>query len=631
MKRFFLILSSTLVAVSAPLVSMGLPSEVLAAPTKDLSIIEDTGEIPKSVTLVPANAAAVFAINTTTTNWGRLNRFNPLPFSISGPMSLPYFPAGIDFATQVQPWISDWALVALLPPGEGETATFQEQAFMVSGIRDRDAAMDFIENLRSLRTEAPQQRTYQGVQLWQWQAEPVPICEPESSQPQAPDCIWPPTSANHMQNLPNIPLPEENLPIPLPEEETEPPKPMRPSLSVAIAKDYIVLSARSPSIEQFVSEQNNTSIGSLAQNAKFRKLLQADGLHQSLGFFYINSSELSKWSARWSEQSSDRFSFLNLFFSGLQPVLPTYSSFDGMAWITAEGARFQARSFYSQSKPENAALTSPKTRTVLNILPGSTYLAASIYNFPQQLARGIEIARKQPFWQLLTQTIPNFRPEQIEEAIAWMDGSIAFFVFPTERGLFPSFDPRLQFGIGAIIETSDRTTAETRLQQLASIVTNHPQSQLQLVSQNTDRDRTLISWERGHGEKAQSVVAYTWQDDSTLLIASGSSALEEFISAPLTSLGESYNFQQAIQPFPDPNSGYFFLNMGSVLTLANKFIPEEANAGFPAAFFLEFVRGIRSISGSILYAEDFEQSDFFIRMAPVQEAEISRSGPQKIR
>jgi hypothetical protein len=644
MKRVFLILSSTLVAVSAPLVSIGLPSHTLAAPTKDLSI-EDTSKIPKSitsVTFVPANTAAVFAINTTTTNWGRLNRFNPLPFSISGPMSLPYIPVGINFATQVQPWISDWALVALLPPGEGETATFQEQAFMVSGIRDREAAMDFIENLRSLRTEAPQQRTYKGVQLWQWQAEPVPICDPESSQPQAPDCILPPAeemppspdnsqekSLGQLDNLRDLPFPEEQSPSNSPQEETEPPTPMRPSLSVAIAKDYMVLSSRSQAIEQFVNDQNNTS--SLAQNSQFRKLLQADGFHQSLGFFYINSSELSQWFPRLSEKTSDRFSFLNLFWSGLQPVLETYNSFDGMAWITGEGARIQSRAFYREPKSENAALTSPKTRTVLNILPGSTYLAASIYNFPQQLARSMEIAREQPFWQLFMQQMGTIRPQQIEEAIAWMDGSIAFFVFPTEQGLFPTFDPRLQLGIGAIVETSDRTTAETRLQQLATVFTNRPQSQLQLVSQNIDRDRTLISWERVNGENAQSVVAYTWRDDRTLLIASGSSALEELMSAPLTSLGEAYNFQQAIQPFPDPNSGYFFLNMGSVLTLANKFLPEEANASFPAAFFLEFIRGIRSISGSILYAENWEQSDFFIRMAPVQKAENSLSGSQETR
>jgi hypothetical protein len=557
-------------------------------------------------------------------------------------MSLPYIPVGINFATQVQPWISDWALVVLLPPGEGETATFQEQAFMVSGIRDRDAAMNFIENLRSLRTEAPQQRTYQGVELWQWPSEPVPICDPESSQPQAPDCILPPPekrpsppensqekSLAQAENLPDLPFPGEQSPSDSPQEETEPPTPMRPSLSVAIAKDYIVLSPRSQAIEQFVNSQNNTN--NLAQSSQFRKLLQADGFDQSLGFFYLNSSELSQWSLRWSAETSDRFSFLNLFLSGLQPILETYSSFDGMAWITEEGARIQSRAFYREPNLENATLTSPKTRTVLNILPGSTYLATSIYNFPQQLARSIAIAREQPSWQLLMRQMGNIPTEQIEEAIAWMDGSIAFFVFPTERGLFPTFDPRLQLGIGAIVETSDRATAETRLQQLASILTNRPQSQLQLVSQNTDRDRTIISWEAGSRENPQSLVAYTWQDDNTLLIASGNSALEELMSAPLTSLGEAYNFQQAIQPFPDPNSGYFFLNMGSVLTLANKFIPEEANASLPVTFLLKFVRGIRSISGSILYAEDWEQSDFFIRMAPAQDAEISLSGPQEIR
>jgi hypothetical protein len=639
MKRAFSIFSNTLVAVSVPLVVMGLPADTLAAPTKSLFVTENTENLPKSVTLLPDNAAVVFAINTTTTNWGRLNRFNPLPFSISGPMSLPYFPVGVNFATQVQPWISDWALVALLPPGEGETTTFQEQAFLVSGIRDRDAAVNFIENLRSLRTEAPQQRSYRGVELWQWSSEPVPICEPESSQPQAPDCILPPPekrpsppensqekSLAQAENLPDLPLPGEQSPT-----DSEPPTPTRPSLSVAIAKDYIVLASHSQAIEQFINKQNQKNIRGLAQNFQFRKILQADGFELSLVFFYINSSQLSQWYDRLSAESSDRFSFINLFLSGLQPVLETYSTFDGMAWITEEGARIQSRAFYREPNLENATLTSPKTRTVLNILPGSTYLAASVYNFPQQLARSLAIAREQPFWQLLMRQMRDIPTEQIEEAIAWMDGSIAFFVFPTQQGWFPTFDPRLQLGIGAIVETSDRATAETRLQQLATILTNRLQRQLQRVSQKTDGDRTIISWERVSEDKAQSVVAYTWQDDNTLLIASGNSALAELMSAPLTSLGEAYNFHQAIQPFPEPNSGYFFLNMGSVLTLANKFIPEQANAGLPVAFFLELMEGIRSISGSILYTENLEQSDFYIRMVPVGEAEISRSGSQETR
>ena len=65
---------------------------------------------PPAVTKVlPSSMAGVVLFNTTKDNWGKFNRFNPFPFDVSGPTFLPFLPAGIDYQTNVQPWIGDWA------------------------------------------------------------------------------------------------------------------------------------------------------------------------------------------------------------------------------------------------------------------------------------------------------------------------------------------------------------------------------------------------------------------------------------------------------------------------------------------------------------------------------------------
>ncbi|MEO0971258.1 MAG: hypothetical protein AAFX80_23830, partial [Cyanobacteria bacterium J06639_18] len=88
------------------------------------------------------------------------------------------------------------------------------------------------------------------------------------------------------------------------------------------------------------------------------------------------------------------------------------------------------------------------------------------------------------------------------------------------------------------------------------------------------------------------------------------------------SLPSAYNFKTATNSFPHPNQGYFYMNMGSVLSWVYGFVPAEFNSPY-FQMFKKGIGSIYSISSSSSTTAEQEQFDTLIVLAPVRK-ELNR-------
>ena len=141
------------------------------------------------------------------------------------------------------------------------------------------------------------------------------------------------------------------------------------------------------------------------------------------------------------------------------------------------------------------------------------------------------------------------------------------------------------------------------------------------VSTREVQGMTLTSWDSVLFDgTAVSQIAYGWTDLDTLVIATGSGPLAQLLPQPYGTLDRSYTFQTAIEPFPVPNEGYFFMNMGSILSFANSFFFPTMAQNSEADPIIRAAMGVvRSLSVSSSTTAQLEQADVFLVLSPAAE------------
>lgn len=165
------------------------------------------------------------------------------------------------------------------------------------------------------------------------------------------------------------------------------------------------------------------------------------------------------------------------------------------------------------------------------------------------------------------------------EVFGWMDGEFAIGAIPSDRGMLAF----LGFGGTLIFQTSDRATAESTLGKLDAIAKSNF---LAVVSRNIN-GKTVTEWQ----VPAQgAIVGHGWLDRDTMFIAAGEPIVEA-ISNPSSHLSDSQAFKAATASLPQPNAGYFYLDMDKTMSLLaskplNSAIDPEATA------MLNSIRGI---------------------------------------
>ncbi|NJL47126.1 MAG: DUF3352 domain-containing protein [Leptolyngbyaceae cyanobacterium SM2_5_2] len=177
--------------------SAGLPMVVLGAPPAQAEALELWHQLPEYT-------AFTLLIDTSEATWQQLDQFQTFrlleeTFGFRpNPVSLPLLPYGLDFQTQVQPWIGPTAVLALLPADPGESAPMAEHLVMVAPIADSTAFAEQEGALLALRDGEPEVETFAGTDIYVWPApepgeEPIPrVTDGAEAEAESPSSDSPP-------------------------------------------------------------------------------------------------------------------------------------------------------------------------------------------------------------------------------------------------------------------------------------------------------------------------------------------------------------------------------------------------------------------------------------------------------
>ena len=544
-------------------------------------LLPTSADPPPAITnILPANTPAAIIVNTREDAWLTLKQYELFSqlsetFGVDpSPQVLPLLPLGIDYTTDVQPWIGDRVAIALLPVPSVRTIAPVERLVTILPIDDAAAFVDFIPTLAEVRAALPEQHSYRNYPIWLWPSEFVPY---EDS--------WGDESWNEFPEegqLEEFPEPGAGSPTPLRSYRPDPEPPYIyipdgtysadgftiPGYAVAHLGNYIVVADNIDSLRQWIEYQTQGG-PVLTSNPSFAKTQSHAQAPNSLATVYGNVGQLLS------------FEFSNPFQDfGLPPIpQPSLSeraamsnlfsnvTFDALIYPETQGMRLEAHLYTEGALPDLPP--SPNAdHSILSLMPAATYFMGSGYDisgfwddvssaFSLNEVTGGLIETARSIVALATGL------DLDTEILSWMDGEYSIFLFPSRSGLLNSFFPGFGLEAGVLLETSNRQAAETALDALDGLVGD------EVASSGAISDHSVISWKydiNGDG-RMDSVLAHSWVTEDTLAFTSGNGAMERLVvPAGFDPLDEHSTFRNATDSFPNPNNGYMYVNASSTLS-----------------------------------------------------------------
>lgn len=617
---------------------------------------------------LPTNTALVLLIDTTADTWDQLSQYQlfklldeeqGLTPALPG---LPYLPYGIDFASEVAPWIGDTAVVALLPVPLGESATITEASIMVAPVTNAEAFVAFRDSFFELQGEASEITSASGTEIYFW---PAPEFD-DWSEPAIPEacgpaevgadtCNWddeadpeamgengPESGEAELTPLKAGPTPQilrfngaVGLPLtvsPFHEEEdfeVEVPVPLPefgPSgLAVAFLPDALITAENPAAIEQYLRLRQDETAQSLTDSQEFQRTLAARQRTQALFAVYGNALELLNYDLSATDLPAAElplpfpFPPATLDDETLQSLrsLNFGGTLEALVYPLETGMQVRGR-YYYDAVPFTFGLTPTVANadSPLALLPASTFVVMSgrnIAGFWRTVASVLDQASDFTRDGLATvrSGFTLFTGLDLDDDVfGWMDGEYAIAAFPTEGG------PLQYVGLGLLLQTSDRPTADRTLAAVDALL---PSVGL-TVNPRTINQQPATSWELFSSLNSDyvpdlSVGSHGWVTADTLAITSGAVPMASVLApSPHDPLADFFLFDQATATFPAPNDGYFYLNVGATLALAYEVFGFHDDPSFDAV--KPYLGSLRSLSATTALTPNHMEFQGQLGLAP---------------
>lgn len=548
----------------------------------------------------------------------------------------------ISIAKDIQPWLGKEVAIAF----SGNSSDNLEFTFTVlSPVADDKEFELFLKKLTSLDLPKPTETLYQNVKILEWQLGEE--SEEESVGDKKPVLSQKSKSRNSWSSL--LRLKEHELPNDNHEEESDENEPIPPSVpdfsikKFAIAKlpsGLAVIASDRQAIQKMIdtsAEMPEQKLASLADNPLFLRSLNNPLWNKSLIAGYGDFKELGKISellaADLPETSEIPGFSRQEYLDGLKYTFAQYSSFDLFTWVTPKGIRSQSNSYFSELRSPSSKDTNTRDR-LLSYLPANVYGAITSRNLNRQWQWFVEESKQQSTYKILVEGVRMLTPLIVgsgldldieKDLISWIDGEYAVVMFPSNYSPFKAIG--LDFTMGALIRTSQPEAANAALAKLTKYFGNLDKEFLQVKKRQVGAT-VLTSFEfpdESIQGKTQSAFAYGWRDRQTLMLTLGANTASAFVPIPKPALAESEMFRDAIADMPQPNFGYFYLNVNAIAKQVAKFYifaqswtPPDATSSKPEIPEM-FQKAIDRLGGAVfVYSEtsDRFQADFFLGMNP---------------
>ncbi len=601
---------------------------------------------PSSVAdLLPTDTTGVLLINTDEKIWQGLSRFGLFPADMSFPGGFYPIQAGINFHTDIQPWLGNEIAIAFLP-----LKSSSDRALTIASVKDTTLIPKFLERLKAARKDVAIEHQYRGITILEW-LPPKPTVAPCGEGAEEKPC---PQARVRLQDVSKsfattpdllaVPLPA----LPSPDEKSLPFAPK--GLAIAVLPGYVVTAFTIQPIQQLIDAQAD---GKLAANPLFQRTIRQSSegtAKQILLTGYGDYTQILMAATAFNQAQ----------MNALPPGFPAppkfdpkkldvlgryYDVMDGSVWVQPDGLHTQIGVHFKKPLPPTL-LTSMTTRNqLLARLPEVSYVASNGQNlamFWQALTTGLaaDPTTKKGLDQF-RQFSQNLVGIDDRDLFPWMNGEIATFMYPTRQGFLPSAVPNLDLGFGLMIQTGDRPAAEAAFKKLDQVARTRIGKDV--VNTRKLQGQTVTTWDATVNRKPLSVLSHGWIDDDTVLILGGGGAITEFSPKPSRSLSQSANFKAAIAPFSNANLGYFYVNGGAMMSLINNSIvpffgitPRSGGKRSPELDAITTpLSSIRSISGASSVTPEKIQSEGFMALATTRTVALTASelielGQQKL-
>ncbi|MEM7725363.1 MAG: DUF3352 domain-containing protein [Cyanobacteria bacterium P01_A01_bin.45] len=174
----------------------------------------------------------------------------------------------------------------------------------------------------------------------------------------------------------------------------------------------------------------------------------------------------------------------------------------------------------------------------------------------------------QSIQQLRLQTKNRLNLDLDKDIFGWMDREFAFAAIPTEQG----FLGQIGAGGVLIVKTSDRATATTAFQKLDKIVQQElPRRNVPITVETVKiGDKDVTQWQI-LGQPA--LVSHGWLDNNTAFIALGNSVTKTIAQPLQESLRDNQKFQTISQSLPASKNIYMYVDVDGSYKVINALTP----------------------------------------------------------
>ncbi|PZV13874.1 MAG: hypothetical protein DCF20_14185 [Pseudanabaena sp.] len=239
-----------------------------------------------------------------------------------------------------------------------------------------------------------------------------------------------------------------------------------------------------------------------------------------------------------------------------------------------EGLRFEINTYL---KNDNSNPLANNDAKVLNLLPQETFLLVSGVNLYQSWQSLVSQAKgnassAQLIEQIRKAVKDSTKLDLDQDILKWMNGEFAIAAIPNNQGILANPG----FGFVAIAQASDQNAAKAALDKIDKVAQSNSGGLLPKAVELKPKkigDKSVIAWAIGNTN-----VASRGTLDNNFVFWSMGDLADTFVPKPVNNLPESSSFKILTTDIPKSNGGYFYLNMTTALSLADRLLPPEVKS-----------------------------------------------------
>ncbi|BAZ06307.1 DUF3352 domain-containing protein [Calothrix sp. NIES-3974] len=546
--------------------------------------------------LFASNTPYLIFVSTEAKKWRGLQQFHL--YSLAEKAIAQFAPQGVSFDYQrdVESWLGKQVVFGFLPKRQGSLATLESSYIGVIPVRDQSRAEMFLGFLETDQTRV-KTRDYKGIKIYE-------VTTPNLSTPPKP------------KPVPKA-LPEQTLTTILGGQSR--------TIAVASLPGYMVTGLSGSAIEQVIDNYQGNG-NHLGNNQDFQEFWRRSQSEEVLISLYQNPREtmvLYQDILKDPNLGMGQVELPQFIQDLLNPdKYKGYRYSQGLFKLQPEGVRIQF-AIHNHPDAANKQLKDAKPVPVVGRMPGATYTSFSSSNLSLQWQGIVNLfGGIKEFQDGLNSFREFFRTSTgldfDKDILGWIDGEYGLFLYPTKGGFLNTILPNFNAGFGFVVETQQPEVAKNTLNKLETLLKSVSGGALKVANRSI-QGQPVTSWEL---EANQSLFAYSWLNPNTIMMGSGAGAIAELVPNPRSPLNTAYNFTTATNSLPKPNKGYFYMNMGSLLSWIYGFVPAEFHANQDFRTFKEAIGSVYSLSTTASQIPNGEQFDSLIVLAPNR----SRSG-----